>query len=149
MPSSFKKGEEPGHSHNGKAHSRRVNNSVFYDWDLLTIFWDLGSSFHSTYSSSSRRRLLPLHCCWCSCWPSHGAGIPRYWHPPNSRQLGCTFTNSLSWCQTSADSFSPTGASTVTPAAPSPVASHRSKPQLLSMTPSCLQNQDHMEGSYT
>jgi hypothetical protein len=44
--------------------------------------------------------------------------------------------------------FSP-GPSVATEAAPSPMASHNAEPQLLCVTPSCLQNQYHLVNSYT
>jgi len=69
-------------------------------------------------------------------------------------KLGFTSHKLSSWCQASTplhDSFSP-GPSTATEGAPSPMpsmASHSAELQLLSMTPSCLQNQYHLGDSYT
>ena len=58
----------------------------------------------------------------CSWWSSHGTGISKCWGL--LLQLGCTFTHRLSWTLF------------WTPALP-----YSTKSLLLSMTPSCLQNQ--------
>jgi hypothetical protein len=85
--------------------------------------------------------------------------FPWYWHFQNNGVLCCnwatlspvTYHRLSLWCQASTslhDPFSP-GPSTDTKAAPSPMASHSAKPQLLSMIPSCIQNQYHLGNSYT
>jgi hypothetical protein len=112
------------------------------------IFWappkGLGHFFSSVlcskHSLSSRFWLAPPHCCCCcSWWLSHGIsntiGVPCF----NWAARSPTASHKLSsWCQASTsllDPFSP-GPSTATEAASSQMASHNTKPQLLSMTPS-------------
>ena len=102
----------------------------------LTIFWAPPRAWVTSpampfvaHTSFSRLQMPGLHCCCCSWWSSHGTGISKTLHDP----------------------FSP-GPSIATEAAPSPMpsmASHSAKPQLLCVTPSCLQNQYHLGDPYT
>ena len=98
----------------------------------LTIFWAPPRAWVTSparpfvaHTSSSRLQMPVPHCCCCSWWSSHGTGISKTLHDP----------------------FSP-GPSIATEAAPSPMASHSAKPQLLCVTPSCLQNQYHLGDPY-
>jgi hypothetical protein len=120
----------------------------------LTIFWAPLRAWVTSpampfvaHMLSSRLHLSVLHCCCCSWWSSHGTGISK-------TLLSSTVTWPSSWCQASnplQDSFRP-GPSIATEAAPSPMAfhgSHSAERQLLCMTPSCLQNQYHLDDSHT
>lgn len=105
----------------------------------------------STHSFSSRLWLAPLYCC-CPWWLSHSTDISKI--AGVFLQLGCTLTNRLSsWYQVSTsphDSFIP-GPSTATETGPSLMASlgfSQRKPQLLSVTPSCLQDEYHLGDYY-
>jgi hypothetical protein len=98
----------------------------------LTIFWAPPRAWVTSpampfvaHTSSSRLQMPVLHCCCCSWWLFHGTGISKTLHDP----------------------FSP-GPSIATEAAPSPMASHSAEPQLLCVTPSCLQNQYHLGDPY-
>lgn len=106
------------------------------------------------HSLSSQLRLASLHCC-CCLWSSYPMVLasPKCWGL--LLQLGCTFTNSLSWnLFRDADSVAWSKSSiSMTPSilgfllhlrtqlhqGPFPVY-HNVKPPLLSMTLPCLQN---------
>ena len=130
-------------------------------WDSLTVFWAPpkglyhfpGSALCSTHSLSSRLLLAKfLPSCCCSWWLSHGTGSLLF-------QLGCAFISTFSL--SSLHGAKPQLFS-MSPAIvgfqlllrlhhlqwPIP-ASHSVKSQLLLMTPSGLQNQDHLGTSYT
>lgn len=124
---------------------------------LQTVAWVTSltppSAAHTAYS---KLRQAPLYCCYCSWQSSRGT-----WHLQNAGHL-CHNWAALSpigpprfslYCQASTslhDPFIP-GSSAATMAAPSPMVSvswpFSAKPQLLSMAPSCLQNQNHLDDS--
>jgi hypothetical protein len=101
----------------------------------LKIFWVFPRAWVTSparpfvaHTFSSRLQMPVLHCCCCSWWSSHGTGISI----------------------TLRDPFSP-GSSIATEAAPSKwpfMPSLSAQPQLLCMTPSCLQNQYHLGDPY-
>lgn len=116
------------------------------------------SALYSIHSLSPRLKLAPLHsCCGALWWPSHSADISKMMQ---SLQLGCTFTNTLSWalfrdcdpatqCQVSAsqpwDLTSTEAAPSLWPLLPS----YGAKAQMLTLTSSRLQNQYHLNDSYS
>lgn len=119
-------------------------------WESLVLFWNppqgLGHCSSSTrcgtLSLSSNLRQDPLQSC-CSWWSSHGPGISILLGIV--LQLGCTSSMVSPTLKLQRLCVSPSvlGLSTATEAAPSPVA----KTQLLSMSPSCLQNQSYLSDS--
>lgn len=118
-------------------------------------FFQFGPTFYNTHGLSSRILLAPLHSCCCSWWSHHGTDISKL------LRSQCKWTVHLqiashklsSPCQDSMflhGPFNP-GPSTATRIyfLQWPLwASHSANPQLLPMTPSCLQNQCHMGDSY-
>lgn len=129
----------------------------------LTIFWAPPRAWVTSsvlpfvaHSLSSRLQLPVLHCCCCSWWSSHGTGISKSLLSSTVIRLhqqpliGSLHGDKLLLlCMTP----SSPGPSIATEAAPSPMAFHGlwlcQEPQLLFMTPSCLQNQYHLGDSYT
>lgn len=113
-----------------KPNSNSVNNSVSNYLDSLMIFWapprDLGqfssSALCSTHPWSSRLWVAALHCCCCSWQSAYGTAI--------SKTPGFPCCN---WATLSPIASSPGLSSGI------PALAHSLKPQLLYMTPSCLQ----------
>lgn len=132
-------------------------------WNSLSIFLGTpksldhfsGSAVGNTYGLSLGLRLAPCHSCSCLWWSPMAIGISQMQR--SSLQLDCAFTSSLVWAvfrnsdptkwyqvSTSLQDPSNPGASTSAGTAHSPMASYVAKPQVFSMTMSCLQNQNHL-----
>lgn len=120
-------------SDQSKTKLQQCKNSMSNIWDPLRIFRPpskgpghfSSSTLSSTHSWTARLRPVPLH-------PPLPllVVLPRYWHLRTLGHLlqpGCTVTSSLYWLSRCQASTSPSplnpGASTATPAAPSPMAS--------------------------
>lgn len=114
-----------------------ANNTVLNNWYLLMSLWtpsrgkvNSGISFSSINKLSSRLQPVPFHCSSWSCWPWHGTSNSKIARVPH-----CNLT-----------AFSPRASLGISLGTPALL--HSAKPQRLSMSPSCFQNQYYLGDSF-